>query len=145
MIHPPLPPPPPTCVLKAYMTCTLDWPDCYPLPPPPTSVLKAYKTCTLDWPVGEPCIHADGTLIAATLLTKESAISSVSGAVSGSSLERPMIMVLISVSSWRGTSLTILSNKLMEKQCKFLFRIILELRLKTELRNRTYVGQNVLH
>ena len=47
----------------------------------------------------KPCIQADGTLTAATLLTKESAISRVSGAVNGSSLERPIMMVLINVSS----------------------------------------------
>ena len=45
------------------------------------------------------CIQAVGTLIAATLLTRESAISSASGGVRGSSLEIPIIMVLMSVSS----------------------------------------------
>lgn len=64
----------------------------------------------------EPCIHGDGTLIAATLLTKESAMSRVSGAVNGSSFERPIIIVLINVSSCTGTSLTIFSNKLIKKQ-----------------------------
>jgi len=67
-------------------------------------------------PNWELCIHGEGVLIAATLRTKESAISSVSGAVSGSSLDRPIMIVLISVSSCTGTSLTILSNKLIKKQ-----------------------------
>ena len=70
----------------------------------------------ISWPDSEPCIHADGTFIAATLLTSESAISRVSGAVRGSSLDRPIMMVLIKVSSWRGTSVTKLSNKLMDEE-----------------------------
>ena len=70
----------------------------------------------ISWPDCEPCIHADGTFTAATLLTSESAISRVSGAVRGSSLDRPIMMVLIKVSSWRGTSVTKLSNKLMDKE-----------------------------
>ena len=71
------------------------------------------NTPSPDW---ELCIHGEGVLIAATLRTKESAISSVSGAVNGSSLDRPIMIVLISVSSCTGTSLTILSNKLINKQ-----------------------------
>ena len=80
--------------------------------------MNLYKAKNLHRPDCDPCIQEDGSLIAATLLTNESAISRVSVGVSGSSLERPMIMVLINVSSCTGTSLTILSNKLKKNYTK---------------------------
>ena len=76
-------------------------------------VLTLQHAPSPDW---ELWIHGEGVLIAATLRTKESAISRVSGAVNGSSLDRPIMIVLISVSSCTGTSLTILNNKLINKQ-----------------------------